>query len=96
MNVIYDQAKDKNVAAIMIYGKTSDTKAYVDADCTTQFKTSELKDAFIKRAIVQIGTDYFVPVSFTVSGDVGTVKYAKPNSSTATSADLGSLVSVAD
>lgn len=96
MNVIYDQAKDKNVAAIVIYGKSADTKAYVDSGCTTQFKTSELKDAFIKRAIIQIATEYFIPVSFTVSGDVGTVKYAKPNSTTATSADLGSLVSVAD
>ena len=96
MDKIFDQAKDKNVAAIVIYGKGSDGKAYADAEGTTQLKTSELKDAFLKRAVIQIGTDYFIPVSFSVTSNIGTVKYAKPNSSTATSADLGSLVSVKD
>ena len=49
---VYDDAKDKNVAAIVIYGKGSDGKAYADANGTTQLKTSELKDAFLKRAII--------------------------------------------
>lgn len=96
MERIFDQAKDKNVAAIVIHGKGADGKAYVDADGTIQFKTSELKDAFLKRAVIQIGTEYFIPVSFSVSSNIGTVKYAKANSSTATSADLGSLVSIKD
>lgn len=96
MERIFDQAKDKNVAAIVIHGKGADGKAYVDADGTTQFKTSELKDAFLKRAVIQIGTEYFIPVSFSVSSNIGTVKYAKANSTTATSADLGSLVSIKD
>ena len=96
MERIFDQAKDKNVSAIVIHGKGTDGKAYVDADGTTQFKTSELKDAFLKRAVIQIGTEYFIPVSFSVSSNIGTVKYAKANSTTATSADLGSLVSIKD
>ena len=96
MEKIFDQAKDKNVAAIIIYGKGADGKAYANAEGTTQLKTSELKDAFLKRAVIQIGTDYFIPVSFSVTSNIGTVKYAKPNSTTATSADLGSLVSVKD
>ena len=96
MDKIFDQAKDKNVAAIVIYGKGSDGKAYADANGTTQLKTSELKDAFLKRAIIQIGNEYFIPVTFSITSNVGTVKYAKPNSSTATSADLGSLVSIKD
>ena len=96
MERIFDQAKDKNVAAIVIYGKGTDGKAYVDAECTTQIKTSELKDAFLKRAVIQIGTEYFIPLSFSVSSNIGTVKYAKANSTTATSADLGSLVSIKD
>ena len=96
MEKIFDQAKDKNVSAVVIYGKGTDGKAYADAEGTTQLKTSELKDAFLKRAVIQIGTDYFIPVSFSVTSNIGTVKYAKPNSSTATSADLGSLVSVKD
>ena len=96
MDKIFDQAKDKNVAAIVIYGKGSDGKAYADADGETQLKTSELKDAFLKRAIIQIGTEYFIPVTFSITSDIGTVKYAKPNSTTTTSADLGSLVSIKD
>ena len=96
MDKIFDQAKDKNVAAIVIYGKGSDGKAYADANGTTQLKTSELKDAFLKRAVIQIGTEYFIPVTFSITSNVGTVKYAKPNSTTATSADLGSLVSIKD
>ena len=92
---IYDRAEDKNVAAIVIYGKGSDGKAYVDADGTIQFKTSELKNAFLKRAVVQIGADYFIPVAFSVSSNVGTVIYAKAGSSTGTAA-TATLVSVAD
>lgn len=96
MERLYDQAKDQNVAAIMIYGKTGETKAYTDAACTKQYATSDLQDAFLKRAIIKIGTEYFVPVHFAVAGGVGTVKYTKPNGTTATSADFGTLVSVAD
>ena len=89
MEKIFDQAKDKNIAAIVVYGKGTDGKAYVDAAGTTQYKTSVLKDAFLKRAIVQIGSDYFVPIAFTVASNVGTLTYSKAGT-TAT------LVAVAD
>ena len=72
----YDQAKDQNVAAIIIYSKTSpDGKAYTDKGCTKQFTTSELKNAFIKRAIVCVGTNYFIPVSYSEASKVGSVNY---------------------
>lgn len=96
MDRIYDQAKDQNVAALVIYGKSGETKAYADAKCTVQMKTSELKDAFLKRAVIQIGAEYFIPVHFAVSSDVGTVKYTKPNATTATSADFGTLSAAKD
>lgn len=95
MERIFNDAKDKNVAAVMIYGKSGDTKAYVDAACTKQFKTSELGDAFYKRGLVKIGTDYFVPISFAVATGVGTLTYAKAGSSAGTAA-TATLVSVAD
>lgn len=95
MDRIYDQAKDKNVAATVIYGKGTDGKAYVDAAGTTRYKTSALKDAFLKRAIVQIGTDYFIPVAFSVASGIGTVTYAKAGS-TDGSAATATLVSVDD
>ena len=95
MEKIYDQAKDKNVAAIVIYGKDSDGKAYHDAAGTEQYKTSELQDAFIKRAVVKIGNDYFIPISFTIASNVGTVTYAKVGSTAGTAA-TATLVAVAD
>ena len=95
MDKIFDQAKDKNVAAIVIYGKGSDKKAYLDSDCTIQFKTSELQDAFLKRAVIKIGEAYFVPTGFAVSSNIGTITYAKAGSSEG-SAATATLVSVAD
>lgn len=95
MERIYDQAKDKNVAAIVIYGKGSDGKAYHDAAGTEQYKTSELQNAFIKRAVVKIGNDYFIPISFTIASNVGTVTYAKVGSTAGTAA-TATLVAVAD
>ncbi len=91
MDRLFDDAKDKNVSATYIYGKSSDTKAYADAGCTIQMKTSEMKEAFRKRALVVIGDDLYIPVSFGVVSKAGTVKYIKPNATTATSADLGTL-----
>lgn len=96
MDRIYDQAKDQNVAALVIYAnETADNKAYADSECKVQMKTSELKDAFIKRALVKVGEGYFAPVSFTVSDKIGTVTYAKAESSSGTAATVA-LAAVAD
>ena len=95
MNKIFEQSKDLHVSASVIYGK-ADGKAYVDEACTVQMTTAELKEAVIKRAIIQIGTDIFIPVAFTIVSKAGTVRYVKPNASTATSADIASLSAVAE
>lgn len=91
---IFDDAKDKNVAAVVIYG--DDGKAYVDADCEVQFKTSELKEAVLKRAVIMVSDAVYLPVSFAVSDEVGSVSYIVANGTTATSADLASLAALAD
>ena len=96
MEKLYNDAKDKNVSATYIYGKASDTKAYADSGCTVQMKTSELKEAFLKRALIVIGNNFYIPVSFSVTSNTGSVTYAKPNSSTATSADLRTLTATKD
>ena len=89
MDKIFDKAKDKNVAALVIYAKAvADNKAYVDSTCKTQFKSSDLKDAFLKRALVCVGTDYFVPISYTESENIGTVVYAKAGTTTGTAATV--------
>ena len=90
MERIYEQAKDQNVAAFVIYGKASDTKAYVDSACTEQFKTSGLQDAFLKRAVIKIGTAYYIPTGFTVTGKVGSVSYV---TTTGSSSDIKTVVS---
>lgn len=96
MDRIFDQAKDKNVAALVIYAKSvADNKAYVDSACEKQFKTSALKDAFMKRALVCVGTDYFAPISYTEASNVGTVTYAKVGTSAGTAATIA-LAAVAD
>ena len=95
MNKIFEQSKDLHVSASVIYGK-ADGKAYADEACTVQMTTAELKEAVVKRAIIQIGTDIFIPVAFTVVSKAGTVRYVKPNASTATSADISSLSAVAE
>lgn len=94
MDRIYDQAKDKNVSAIVIYGKDNDEMAYVDADCTTKYRTNALKDAFLKRAIIKIGYKYFIPIAFSYNMEIGVVTYAKAGSTsgTAATATLSSVI----
>ena len=98
MDKFFQRAEDKNVAAVAIYEKSGETKAYKDAACTQQFYTSELKNAFIKGAIIVLASNagYVIPVKYAESSSVGSVYYIKPNSTTATSADIGTLAALAD
>lgn len=97
MDKIYQDANDKNVAAFIIYKKSGQTKAYADADCTVQLTTSELKDAFIKGAIVKLEDGALVaPIKYDESSSIGSIYYIKPNGTTATSADIASLVAAAN
>lgn len=99
MDVLFDQAKDKNVAAIIIYGKSGESSpaAYVDSACTTKFKTSELEDAFLKRAVIKIGSAYYIPTGYSVTSKVGSVTYAVTSGSgDSAKTVLNSLAAVAD
>lgn len=97
MTKIYEDANEQHVRAIVIYKKANQTKAYVDAEYTTQFTTSELKNAFIKGAIIKLDDGALVkPVKYAESSSVGSVYYITPNGTTATSADIASLAAVAD
>lgn len=98
MDKFFQRAEDKNVAAVAIYEKSGETKAYKDAACTQQFYTRELKNAFIKGAIIVLASSagYVIPVKYAESSSVGSVYYIKPNSTTATSADIGTLAALAD
>lgn len=71
MDTIFKDAKDKNVAKVIIYVASS--KAYADSTHKTQLTTSQLKDAFLKGAVLEIENGYAVPLFYTETGKVGTV-----------------------
>lgn len=97
MDKIYEDANEQHVRAFIIYKKNNQTKAYADAACTTQLTTSELKNLFIKGAIIKLGDAEFVkPIKYAESSSIGSVYYITPNGTTATSADIASLVAAAD
>lgn len=72
MERIYNDAKDKNVAKIVIFVNAN--KAYVDVAHKVQFKTSELKDAFMKGCVLQTAEGaYAIPTNYTEASKIGTV-----------------------
>lgn len=79
MDKIFNQAKDKNVSAVIIYGKENDINelplAYADEACTIAMKESDLKDAFLKRAIIKIGECDYIPIVFKMVDGIVTVGY---------------------
>ena len=98
MERIFNDAKDKNVAAVVDYIKGSDGKAYKDAAGKVQIKTSELKDAFFKRALICGGADlYYAPVGLTIASNVGKITYAVTTGSNDTAkTELKTLTAAAD
>lgn len=72
MERIYNDAKDKNVAKVIIFVNAN--KAYADTAHKVQFKTSELKDAFMKGCILKTAENtYAIPTNYTETSKVGTV-----------------------
>lgn len=72
MERIYNDAKDKNVAKVVIFVNAN--KAYADAAHKVQFKTSELKDAFMKGCILKTAENtYAIPTNYTETSKVGAV-----------------------
>ena len=67
MDKIYQQAKDCDVATTVIYNNGSDKHAYVDVECTTKIKASELKEAFVKGVLLDVNGVLAKPVNFGVN-----------------------------
>lgn len=83
MDRIWNRAEDKNSANIIVYGKYNDDKAYVNKECTVQYKTSELRNAFKKGCIIVADDDNMViPILFSVSEttNIGEVMYVAKSS----------------
>lgn len=85
MDKIFEQAKDLHVVATVIYNK-GDEFAYADAKCTVKYKASELKEVFVKGALINIDGALYKTVSF-VDGVVSYIKAA---------GELGTVTAEAD
>ena len=94
---IYNDAKDEHVRATYIYGKStgSDTTAYMDEACTIKFNTSDLKEVFLKGAVIVIGSAMYIPIGFVIASNAGIITYAKKGSE-AGSAATATLSAEAD
>ncbi len=63
MEMIFQDAKDKYVTAIVVYGKAEDGKLYVDAAFREQVAQAVVEDAFAKNVLlVKVGDASFRPV----------------------------------
>lgn len=96
MNHIFEDAKDLHVRGTYIYKKTGETKAYADSGCTSQLTTSELKDVYLKGAVINDAGVLYKPVALKIASDIATVTYVTADKTTATTAVLATLTSKAD
>lgn len=72
MNKIFIDAVDKNVAAMVVYGKSADKKLYLEAGYKNQAAQVDVEDAFTKNLLlVKVGDDFFKPVK--ISGNKVTI-----------------------
>lgn len=72
MNKIFIDSVDKNVAALVVYGKSADKKLYLEAGYTNQAAQADVEDAFTKNLLlVKVGNDFFKPIK--ISGNKVTI-----------------------
>lgn len=93
---VYDDLKDVHVRATYVYNNGTDAYAYADSAYKHKFTASELQEVFVKGALVLVGKVLYKPVSMSVTSGIAKVTFVKTDSTTATTAVLGTLQSVAD
>lgn len=57
MKKVFIDAVDKNVAAVIVFGKAADSKLYIDAAYTTQVEEAVVVDAFVKGTLLVVDGD---------------------------------------
>lgn len=63
MDKIFQDAKDKYVTAVIVYGKSSNSKLYNEAAYTNQADQAVVTDAFLKGVLlVKVGDALYRPV----------------------------------
>lgn len=65
MDKIYDQAKDKNVSAVVFYANTNldDHKLYIDDKFSNAATYEDVIDAFNKRLFISMNDEVYIPSS---------------------------------
>ena len=74
MDKIFNDAKDKNVAAVKVYVDTNNY-ACLDSAKSVKLTAEELEDAFVKGCVVVTATGYAIPTAYTAPVE-DTAEYA--------------------
>jgi hypothetical protein len=72
MERIYQDACDKNVAAVVVYLNSEDSKLYYDADFTAEMEVpaEDLKNLFVKGVLCDDGTNLLAAQSYSEEGGI--------------------------
>lgn len=68
MNRIFNDAKDKNVAVVVVYEDES-SNLYYDSDMTQEVPADDLFDLFAKGVVAFDGTNYKIAIGY--NADLG-------------------------
>lgn len=93
MSKVYEKYEDLHVRKTYIYVKADDVYAYADAAKTVKISSDDLKDIFLKGAVIVDDTIEYSPTSYGVSSKVGTITYVKADATTSSTAALTTLKS---
>ncbi len=93
MSKVYERYEDLHVRKTYIYVKADDVYAYADSEKKVKISSVDLRDLFLKGAVIVDGTTEYSPTSYVESSKVGTITYVKADSTTASTAVLTTLKS---
>lgn len=92
-NKVYERYEDLHVRKTYIYVKEGDVYAYADPDKTVKIASDDLRNLFLKGAVILDGTTEYSPTSYAESSKVGTITYVKADTTDASTAVLTTLKS---
>lgn len=93
MERIYEDANDQHIVGTFVYVKTG--KAYSDEECKVGVAADDLKNLFYKGVVIVDTKKEYKPVAMTETSGTVTLTYVTTDSSTATTAKLATVQSVA-
>mgnify|MGYP000845769833 FL=1 len=93
MDKVFARAEDKNVIGTFVYGNGTDGYAYCDDEHKHYMSAPMLKNLFFKGSFISIQDVIYKPVSMNVVSNEVVVTYVKTDTSTTTTAVLGTLSS---